>query len=1223
MNNKSVFVRTSKGEDEIHGKNSHLHGDIRRALLMVDGQTSLTDITRRAAPSFRSILPELFVELLRSGFIQEKIKPHDEPVVKSSKPPQMAMPAGMVVPIKRPVQKLSNSSLDELDFTGVFRAPSPEDMAAEAAKADAVRLKQEQEVRKAREETEAKARKEIEAEKLKAQQLAEAARLKAEQEATKARDEAEAKARKELEVAKLKAQQEVEAARLKAEHHAREQAEAARLKAEQEAAEVRAELAAAQAKAEADARAHAEAEVKAKEAAEAKLREEKEAKAQAEAARLKAEQEAIKLREEAEQAKRQAAEEVAKAREEAERIKQQAAEAQAKIVAAEVRLRQEKEAKEQAEAARLKAEREAVEQKKQQEAKAREAEEAKARAEQEAAEQKKQQEAKAREAEEAKARAEQEVAEQKKQKEAKAREAEEVKARAEQEVAEQKKQKEAKAREAEEAKARAEQKAQQETRIKAEQEAAEQRAEQEAVRIKAEQDVSAREEIEREAAALARKTHDANGKRSTSATVLFFDVVGYTKQPVNKQIKIKKQFNQLVSASLDALGEDERIILDTGDGAAIGFLHHPEDALQVARQFREAVIGNRHKDYPELNVRTGIHLGPVNIVKDMNGQSNMVGDGINDAQRVMSFAEVDQILISRPYYDFISRLSDEYANLFQYRGVKQDKHGREHALYELVDFVATEEKPSVISTVAQSIKLEPFVFTAAVDVTAESSAVEGESSADIPQEAIPSQPDSMREAIKPETKSSPVEEKSAEPVAKKAVAEAHMPSEADVAAIAAAQAKVWSEAEQRAAKANEARADKAAEPEAKVEVPAVRARRKPIPWGKVSAGLVVLMIAALFVLPFILPMQERAANIERLLTAGLKQPVHIGNLSGRLLPTPRLELSEVTIGDAKQVRLESAQVDFAFSALFSATKPVNALGLKGLRVNGESLQQLPMWLQQLAGNVQYPVARVELNRAVLETDALKLSDIDGVLNFDAAGKFAKAILHADKNKFEMELNAVTEGKLKVAITVRNGALPMLPDWVFEDMRANGELTRDELIITDLDGSAMDGRLLGDARLSWSSGWQAKGNLIAKAITLQKVSPILRGDMDGSARFRMRADNAAKLIDSTSLEGSFVAQKGAINSFDLVDTARSHSKDSQPGGVTNFDELRGELAVDNGRYRFSGLKLNAGVLSASGSFDMEAQKLSGRITVNLSLRSGMGSVGLDVDGTSANPVLHAR
>ena len=84
---------------------------------------------------------------------------------------------------------------------------------------------------------------------------------------------------------------------------------------------------------------------------------------------------------------------------------------------------------------------------------------------------------------------------------------------------------------------------------------------------------------------------------------------------------------------------------------------------------------------PELALRIGINLGPLRIVKDVNGQPNMLGDGINVAQRVMSFAEPNQILVSRSYYEIVSRLSQEYTRLFQYVGVHRDKHVREHEVY--------------------------------------------------------------------------------------------------------------------------------------------------------------------------------------------------------------------------------------------------------------------------------------------------------------------------------------------------------------------------------------------------------------------------------------------------------------------------------------------------------------------------------------------------------------
>jgi hypothetical protein len=73
----------------------------------------------------------------------------------------------------------------------------------------------------------------------------------------------------------------------------------------------------------------------------------------------------------------------------------------------------------------------------------------------------------------------------------------------------------------------------------------------------------------------------------------------------------------------------------------------------------------------------------VRLVKDINGQPNIIGDGINVAQRVMSFAEPGQILVSRSYYDVMARLSEDYAKLFHYEGAKTDKHVREHEVYAI------------------------------------------------------------------------------------------------------------------------------------------------------------------------------------------------------------------------------------------------------------------------------------------------------------------------------------------------------------------------------------------------------------------------------------------------------------------------------------------------------------------------------------------------------------
>ena len=57
-------------------------------------------------------------------------------------------------------------------------------------------------------------------------------------------------------------------------------------------------------------------------------------------------------------------------------------------------------------------------------------------------------------------------------------------------------------------------------------------------------------------------------------------------------------------------------------------------------------IGKELKNHPELQVRMGIHSGPVNEITDLNEQANIAGAGINIAQRVMDCGDAGHILLS-------------------------------------------------------------------------------------------------------------------------------------------------------------------------------------------------------------------------------------------------------------------------------------------------------------------------------------------------------------------------------------------------------------------------------------------------------------------------------------------------------------------------------------------------------------------------------------------------
>jgi hypothetical protein len=206
---------------------------------------------------------------------------------------------------------------------------------------------------------------------------------------------------------------------------------------------------------------------------------------------------------------------------------------------------------------------------------------------------------------------------------------------------------------------------------------------------------------------------EERGNKTIICSVLFLDIAEYSKKSVSGQISLKERFNAFLSIAIRDVPVNDRIILDTGDGAAISFLGDISDALHAALSMRSSLLNEGVRMEPPLLVRIGVNLGPVRLVKDINGQPNIVGDGINVAQRVMGFADPGQILVSRSYYDAVSRLSQEYAGMFHYQGSRTDKHVREHEVYAIGypgDFTSTQRTLAKQSKHAGATGIEAVLF---------------------------------------------------------------------------------------------------------------------------------------------------------------------------------------------------------------------------------------------------------------------------------------------------------------------------------------------------------------------------------------------------------------------------------------------------------------------------------------------------------------------------------
>jgi TolB-like protein/class 3 adenylate cyclase/Tfp pilus assembly protein PilF len=129
------------------------------------------------------------------------------------------------------------------------------------------------------------------------------------------------------------------------------------------------------------------------------------------------------------------------------------------------------------------------------------------------------------------------------------------------------------------------------------------------------------------------------------AHVLFTDIVGYSKLPILQQRAVVEQLNEIVRGTdeFQAAETPGRLIkIPTGDGITLVFYHSPEAPVECALEISRAL-----KKHPEVQLRMGIHSGPVSGVIDATGKANVAGAGINIAQRVMDCGDAGHILLSK------------------------------------------------------------------------------------------------------------------------------------------------------------------------------------------------------------------------------------------------------------------------------------------------------------------------------------------------------------------------------------------------------------------------------------------------------------------------------------------------------------------------------------------------------------------------------------------------
>lgn len=168
------------------------------------------------------------------------------------------------------------------------------------------------------------------------------------------------------------------------------------------------------------------------------------------------------------------------------------------------------------------------------------------------------------------------------------------------------------------------------------------------------------------------------------AHILFIDTVGYSKLRTGEQREVQKTLNEVVRASpcFRAAEDAGKLVrLPTGDGMALVFSDNIESPMNCALEISKAI-----RAHPGLELRMGVHSGPITRVSDVNDRSNVAGGAINMAERIMSCADANHILLSRRAADDLAEF-DRWRPYLHDLGECEGKHG---AKLNVVNFYTEE-----------------------------------------------------------------------------------------------------------------------------------------------------------------------------------------------------------------------------------------------------------------------------------------------------------------------------------------------------------------------------------------------------------------------------------------------------------------------------------------------------------------------------------------------------
>jgi uncharacterized protein involved in outer membrane biogenesis len=389
---------------------------------------------------------------------------------------------------------------------------------------------------------------------------------------------------------------------------------------------------------------------------------------------------------------------------------------------------------------------------------------------------------------------------------------------------------------------------------------------------------------------------------------------------------------------------------------------------------------------------------------------------------------------------------------------------------------------------------------------------------------------------------------------------------------------------------------------------------------------IVAIIAILLILPLLIPMSAYKKQAEGIATNALKSPVKIGTLQIAFLPSPRLNANNVAIGANNELTLAKLSVVPNLTTLFS-----DAMVISSVQIESPTIKKAAM---DIIGNISkqpkdstsksfVTVRQINVENAKLIWPGLHLPEINADVILSAENLPKAAIIEDIDRKLKLDL--ISEGNQQlITLTGKAWTVPVGPPLLIDALSIDMVLFDNKLDISKIDVALYGGELSGSANLSWDKFYKIIGNIKIDNLSVKEPAKVISksssvsGQLFSNGRFSAISKDASNLVDKLNANFQFNVKDGVLYGFDLA-KAPLMLLGQGKGGETKFDEFSGVLGISDKTYQFHNLKIESGLMSASGSVKINPNKtLNGEIEVDVKNSMQIATIPLEVSGSIENP-----